>query len=184
MNRRIADAVIPGVITAALVVVYAIKSPGFFSIYFALSYILYLLTFYKRMPDLNRVVPLYLLAVGMQLLHFAEEFVTGYQTRIAAEIYHVQPFTINQMVISQMVLFFFTIVGAIAIVKKWKIPMFMVWFVVIMQMMVNAVQHPIFSIMVHGYFPGLITSQVGWVLGPILFKRLWEVRRYPASGNP
>jgi hypothetical protein len=178
MKHKIINAVVPGIITAVLVVIYAIKSPGFFSLYLTLSYILYLMTCYKQMPEPGRVLPFYLLAVGMQLLHFAEEFVTGYQIRIAEDIYHTQPFTINEMVISQMIMFFFTIVGAIAIFKKWKIPMFIVWFVVIMQMFVNAIQHPIFSIIVKGYFPGLITSQVGWILGPILFKRLWEVRKY------
>lgn len=178
VKQKIIDGVIPGVLTAVLVVIYAIKTPGSFPLYLILSYIFYLLTCYKQMPEPNRILPVYLLAVGMELLHFAEEFSTGFYIRIAEEIYHTQPNTANEMVIGQMILFFLTIVGAIAIHKKWKIPMFIVWFVVIMQMFVNAVQHPIFSIVVKGYFPGLITSQVNWILGFILFKRLWEVRKY------
>ncbi len=178
VKQKIIDGIIPGAITAALVVIYTIKTPGLFSLYLIFAYIFYLLTCYRQMPEPGRVLPIYLLAVGMELLHFAEEFSTGFYIRIAKEIYHTQPNTANEMVIGQMILFFLTIVGAIAICKKWKPPMFIVWFVVIMQMFVNAIQHPIFSMIVKGYFPGLITSQVGWILGPILFKRLWEVRRY------
>lgn len=182
MNKNVKEViingVIPGIFTAMLAIVYAMKSNGFFSIYFIISYILYLLTCYKRMPKPDRVLPFYLLAVGLQLIHFAEEFITGFHVRIGTEIYNKTPYTDNMMVINQMSLFFLFIVGAIAIFKKWKPPMFIVWFVIIMMLFVNAIQHPIFAIMVKGYFPGLITSQFGWILGPILFKRLWEVRKY------
>lgn len=179
---KIINIVIPGIITLILVTIYSVKSQGLstmlpFGGSFILAYILYLLTSYRRMPEPDRVLPIYLFAVGTQLLHFLEEFTTGFHIRISREIYGGNPYTPNEFVASQMGMFFLAIIGAIAIFRKWKIPMVFVWFVVVMFMFVNMIQHPIFSIIVRGYFPGLITSSVGWVLGPILFIRLWEVRR-------
>jgi hypothetical protein len=84
--------------------------------------------------------------------------------------------TADEFVISQMSVFFLLIIGAIGIYRGWKIPMVMVWFLVIFFLLINAFQHCIFAATVGGYFPGLYTSLVGWVLGPILFMRLWGVR--------
>ncbi len=142
----------------------------------AASYVLYLLTCYRNMPTAERVLPLYLGALAIQMIHFIEEFVTGFQSRFPVEIYHSAPFSANEFVISQMALYSFLIVAAIGIFKQWKIPMIMAWFLIVMLLIVNALQHPIYALMVKGYFPGLYTSFAGWILGPVMFKRMWEVR--------
>jgi hypothetical protein len=41
-----------------------------------------------------------------------------------------------------------------------------------MGVMFNGVQHPVYSLMVKGYFPGLWTSFLDLALGPLLLKRL------------
>ena len=182
MAGRYRDAIIPAIFAAAFMAVYSMKSQGLstivsFAVPMGLSYAFYMFTSYRCMPDADRVLPLYLLAVGIQLLHCMEEFITEFHVRNPVEIYAANPFSPDEFVISQMSVFFLLIIGAIGIYKGWKIPMVMVWFLVIFFLLINAVQHCVFAVMVGGYFPGLYTSVAGWVLGPILFRRLWEVRR-------
>lgn len=181
MAGRYRDAIIPAIFVVAFMTVYGVKSQGLstivsFAAPMGLSYLCYLLTSYRWMPDPSDILPIYLLGVGIQLLHFMEEFITGFHGRNPVEIYGASPFTPEEFVISQMSVFFLLVIGAIGIYKGWKIPMVMVWFLVIFFLLINAIQHPIFALMVGGYFPGLYTSVAGWVLGPILFKRLWRVR--------
>jgi hypothetical protein len=181
MAGRYRDVIIPGIFVAAFMTVYTVKSQGLTTIVslvlpMGVSFLLYLLTSYRRMPDPSGVLPLYLLAVGIQLLHFMEEFLAKFYVRKPVEIYGANPFTVEEFVVSQMSMFFLLIIGAIGIYKRWKIPMVMVWFLVIFFLLVNAIQHPIFALTVGGYFPGLYTSVAGWILGPILFKKLWGVR--------
>jgi hypothetical protein len=179
---RVAEALLPGIFAIAFITIYALKSQGLSTILtygasMGVSYILYLLTCYQRMPAAESVLPLYLLALAVQMLHFIEEFITRFYVRFPVEIYHSAPFPVDEFVISQMVLFALLIVGAIGIFKQWKIPMVMVWFLIVMLLIVNAVQHPIYALVVRGYFPGLYTSVAGWVLGPMLFRRVWNARR-------
>jgi uncharacterized membrane protein YdjX (TVP38/TMEM64 family) len=188
MAGRYRDAVIPAIFVVAFMAVYSVKSQGLstivsFALPMGLSYLCYMLTSYRWMPDPDRVLPLYLLAVGIQLLHFMEEFITGFYVRNPVEIYGANSFTADEFVISQMSVLFLLIIGAIGIYRGWKIPMVMVWFLVIFFLLINAIQHPLFAVVVGGYFPGLVTSVAGWVLGPILFKRLWEVRTQRNEGS-
>ena len=183
MIKKIINAIIPALIASIWIIIHIYKSHGLstimtFGFSMILSYIFYMLTNYKKMPDPERVLSLYLFALGIQFLHFIEEFITGFYTRFPTEIFHSIPFTANEFVVSQMILFFLLILGAIAIFKGWKIPMIFAWFLVIMLQFINAIQHPIYAFIVKGYFPGLYTSLPGWILGPVLFKRLWEVRYY------
>lgn len=181
---HIAEFLIPGLFATAFITVYAVKSQGLstiltFGISMGVSYVLYLLTCYQRMPAAGRVLSLYLFALAIQMIHFIEEFVTGFHVRFPVEIYHSAPFQANEFVISQMALYALLIVAAIGIFKQWKIPMIMAWFLIIMLLIVNAVQHPVYVVMVGGYFPGLYTSIAGWILGPVLFIRMWEAKRSP-----
>src|SRR5688500_20351374 len=40
-------------------------------------------TSHRRMPEPGRVLPIYLVALALQLVHFAEEYVYGFATRVA-----------------------------------------------------------------------------------------------------
>lgn len=181
MSTRIRDAIVPGLIVMVWAGIYSYKGISTaltFGLSMIAAYTLYLLTNYRRMPEPTRVLPLYLAALGIQCLHLLEEFVTRFYVRFPVEIYHSKPFTADEFLASQMVMFSLLILGALALYKSWKIPMVFVWFFVIMLQFVNAIQHPVYSFMTGGYFPGLFTSFPGWILGPMLFKRLWEVRGF------
>lgn len=56
------------------------------------------------------------------------------------------------------------------------IPLFFVMYRIIG----NAIAHLIFCIVEGGYFPGIYTSLIYWIIGPIIIKRLWnETRNVP-----
>ena len=52
------------------------------------------------------------------------------------------------------------------------------WFLAIAAA-INGFAHPMFSLAVKGYFPGLITSPFVGVLGILLAKKLYRVSRNP-----
>jgi len=180
VNKR--DAVVPAVIALLLIVLFFALSPGLglivtFVPSMVVAYVCYLLTSYRAMPDPARVLPVYLLAVAVQCLHFSEEFATGFYTRWPVEIFHARPFDVTVFVLINLVSDAAFILAALAIYKRVKIPMIIVWFFTIMGAIGNAVQHPIYAVMVGGYFPGLFTSFIYLALGPVLFWRLWAGSR-------
>jgi hypothetical protein len=179
---RIRDALVPGIFAAAFIGAYALNSKGLstiltFGASMAAAYALYLLSSFRRMPEPERLLPAYLLAVALELLHFAEEYATGFHTRFPVEIYHAEPFSATLFFLSQTALFSLLVLAGIGVFKRWKAPMVLVWFLVVMLEFVNAVQHPIYAFMVKGYFPGLFTSVQGWIMGPILLRRIWVTRK-------
>ncbi|WP_423743461.1 HXXEE domain-containing protein (plasmid) [Haladaptatus sp. SPP-AMP-3] len=175
------NAVVPGVVALALIAVFWYLSPGLSLIVtfvptMALAYVAHLLTTAREMPDPKRVLPVYLVAFSVQFLHFSEEFITGFYYRWPQEIFHAQPFHVKTFVLINMLSYCAFALGAVAIYKGVNGPMLIVWFFTIMGVVGNGIQHPIYSLLVGGYFPGLFTSLLYWVLGPVLFLRLWETR--------
>lgn len=181
---RSRDAILPGVMTLILEATFAYLSPGLSLIVtfvpaIILAYVCYLLTSFRQMPDPSRVLPVYLVAFGVQFLHFAEEFSTGFYTRWPVEVFNAAPFELTTFVQINMVSYAAFALGAVAIYRGIKGPMLIVWFFTLMGVIGNGVLHPVYPILAtgeFGYFPGLYTSVSYLILGPILFSRLWEVR--------
>ncbi|WP_396613739.1 HXXEE domain-containing protein (plasmid) [Haloferax sp. S1W] len=144
-----------------------------------LAYVCYLLTSFRQMPDPGRVLPVYLGALSVQFLHFAEEFTTGFYTRWPVEVFNATPFEMSTFVSLNMVSYAAFALGAVAIYWQVRGPMLVVWFFTLMGVIGNGILHPLYPFFAtgsFGYFPGLFTSLIYLFLGPILFSRLWEVR--------
>ncbi len=138
----------------------------------AASWVLYMFTLRKRMPEPENVTPLYLLTLAWQFVHFLEEFHTGFNYRWPREIFHTRPYGDKQFVTINLVSYALFLGGAIGLmlrVRELSIPAI---FFAVMGVMFNGVQHPIYCWMVRGYFPGLWSSLADLVLGPMLLKRL------------
>ncbi|KAA9400650.1 HXXEE domain-containing protein [Haloarcula sp. CBA1131] len=184
------DAIFPGVMTLTLVAIFTYLSPGLSLIVtfvpaIILAYVCYLLTSFQQMPDPSRVLPVYLVAFGVQFLHFAEEFTTEFYTRWPVEVFNAAPFELTTFVQINMVSYAAFALGAVAIYRGIKGPMLIVWFFTLMGVIGNGILHPVYPILAtgeFGYFPGLYTSVIYLILGPILFHRLWEVRSDSGSG--
>lgn len=191
MDRQRRDAIIAGVIITAAIAFLAWLGTYLDTVLAmwvtfipaaVLAYVAHLLTTNRRMPDPQRILPLYLLAFGWQLLHFAEEFSTNLQGRYPAEIFGGTAYSANFLVVFNMVAYFaFLVPGGIALYRGLHLPAITAWLFIMAGVVVNAILHPAISLVVGGYFPGLYTSLLFWVLGPLLITLLWRETRPPAT---
>jgi hypothetical protein len=152
-----------------------------FGLSMAVAYILYAVFSAGTDPDPDRILLPYLMALALAMLHFLEEFVAGFYVRFPVEIYGASAFSANEFAISQCSLFALLILSAAGIYKKIRAAMIMPWFLIVMLEAVNAVQHPVFSVITRGYFPGLFTAFPGFVFAPFLFLRFSESARKKSS---
>jgi hypothetical protein len=138
----------------------------------AVSWALYMRFLRKRMPDPEKLVPLYLLSLAWQFVHFVEENSTGFRYRWPLEIFGTRPYGSKQYVAINALSYAVFLAGGVALLRQ--IPAFSLpaVFFAVMGVMYNGVQHPIYSIKVKGYFPGLWTGLVDLFIGPILLRRL------------
>jgi hypothetical protein len=143
----------------------------------AVSLLCHVLTTARGLPDARTFRSIYLVALAVQFVHFAEEYVTGFYRRWPVEIFRTRPYDLNTFVLINMVSNAIFVLPLIAIERRVRTPMHIAWFFTLMGAIGNAVQHPIYAFKVRGYFPGLYTSTIYWVLGPMLFRALWRARR-------
>jgi hypothetical protein len=136
------------------------------------AFFCYLCTSYRVMPKAEQILPIYLIALAIQLLHFTEEYVYGFQFRVTEITAGMPPFNINVFVAFNMIAYCLFLLAGLGMYKGMKFPMIIVWFFAIC-VLGNAIWHLLLTLKVGGYFPGLYTSFAGWILGPILLKRLW-----------
>ncbi len=172
---------VPTMLAALLVTGFSLVSSGVSLIVtfvpgVVLAYILYLATFYKNLPQPAEVLPLYFLALGVQFLHFAEEHATNFDVAFPA-LFNAIPYGHNLFVSFNMVAYFMFILGGLALFWHFKPLSFIALFFVAYGVIGNAVAHVIFAFVVQGYFSGLYTSLLYWVLGPLLLRRIWVATR-------
>jgi hypothetical protein len=139
-----------------------------------LAFVVYLRTSYRVLPDPARVLPPYLIALSLQFVHFTEEYLYGFHTRIPEAGFGFPAFDENVFVAFNMIAYAIFLLAALGTYKRMKWPMIVVWFYVIAGVIGNAIWHVLLSVRVGGYFPGLFTALGGFVLGPVLLRRLTE----------
>lgn len=137
-----------------------------------LALLFYFLTVYKKQPEPDKILPVYLLALGIQFIHFTEEYITGFNYKFP-KLFNSPEYPLNTFVVFNMLAYFMFIMGAILIYKKIKPPMMIPLFFIMYGVIGNAIAHVIFCIVVGGYFPGIYTALIYWIVGPIIIKRIW-----------
>jgi hypothetical protein len=111
------------------------------------------------------------LTLGAQLLHFSEEYLHRFYVRFP-ELLGLTVWSDTFFVIFNLT---WLVIWAVAIVGLRKLPRVAaipLWFLAIASA-VNGVAHPIMSVAVAGYFPGLWSSLIVGILGFILLHRLF-----------
>jgi hypothetical protein len=141
-----------------------------------LALIFYFLTIFNKQPEPDKILPLYLLALGIQFIHFAEEYITGFNYKFPA-LFDSPEYPLNTFVAFNMLAYFMFILGAIMIYRKIKPPMIIPLFFVLYGIVGNAIAHVVFCIVAGGYFPGIYTASIYWIIGPIIMKRIWNETR-------
>jgi hypothetical protein len=173
---RIMNLIVPSLIAIISIVIFFLVHPAqkfSFVPAMVLAFVCYLRTSYREMPKAERVLPVYLLALAIQFLHFTEEYVYGFQFRVTEIMAGMPPFNVNVFVAFNMIAYCLFLLAGVGMYKGMKFPMIIVWFFAIC-VLGNAIWHLLLTLKVGGYFPGLYTSFAGWILGPILLKRLWR----------
>ena len=171
---RILNLIVPSLIAIISIVIFSLVHPAqkfSFVPAMVVAFVCYLLTSYREMPKVERVLPIYLIALAIQFLHFTEEFIYGFQFRVTEITAGMPPFKVNVFVAFNMIAYCLFLLAAVGMYKGIKFPMIIVWFFAIC-VLGNAIWHLLLTLKVGGYFPGLYTSFIGWILGPILLKRL------------
>jgi hypothetical protein len=179
--EKVLNLIVPALIAIVCIVIFFLVHPAqrlSFVPVMAVSFVCYLLTSYRAMPKVERVLPIYLVALAIQFLHFTEEYVYGFQFRITEISSGMPPFNANVFLAFNMIAYCLFLLAGLGMYKGLKFPMIIVWFFAIC-VLGNAIWHVLLSLKVGGYFPGLYTSLPGWVLGPILLQRLWKRESFP-----
>lgn len=141
-----------------------------------IAFLCFWLISWRRGHNYQRILPVYLFAVAWQLLHFTEEYVTGFNSQFPAIVDSSPAYPLETFVIFNMVAYFMFILGAVfGLIGRYRLFLLPVWFFVIYGVCGNAIAHVVFAIMNNEYFPGLITAIAYFVIGPVLIKRLVEM---------
>jgi len=143
----------------------------------------YFFTVFKKQPEPDNILPLYLLGLGIQFLHFAEEYMTGFNHKFPA-LFKSPEYPIDTFILFNMFAYFMFALGAIMIYKKITPPMIIPLFFVAYGIVGNAISHLIYCIVVGGYFPGVYTSIIYWIIGPMIIKRIWDETRRQRKPKP
>lgn len=173
---RILNLIVPAVIAIISIVIFFLVHPAqrlSFAPAMVAAFVCYLLTSYRKMPEVERVLPVYLIALAIQFLHFTEEYIYGFHLRVTEIAAGMPPFAPNVFLAFNMIAYCLFLLAGVGMYKGLKFPMIIVWFYVIAGVLGNSIWHLLLTLKVGGYFPGLYTSFAGWILGPMLLKRLW-----------
>lgn len=123
------------------------------------------------LPDISAFMPFFFFGLAWQFLHFNEEFITDFKTKFPI-LYGHAPYSSEKFVGVNMVSYFVFTVACIFFQKtKFKFLLVPVLFFITYGAIGNAIAHTWWSIILTDYFPGLITAQFYWLIGPwILYK--------------
>ena len=172
-DRPIVDVGLPAlfaVLTAAVSLLVMGPAVGALCLAMLGAFVLYLRTFRRRLPSPESVLPLYLSAVAWQLLHFVEEFATGFHRELPPLV-GAEPWSDARFLAFNMVHYALFLVSGVALVKGIRpLTYFAAFFLVVM--LVNGVGHPALALGVGGYFPGLWTSLASPVWAVLILARL------------
>ncbi|HEX8070755.1 MAG TPA: HXXEE domain-containing protein [Pyrinomonadaceae bacterium] len=173
--ERTLNLFVPALVALNAIVIFFLVHPAqrlSFVPVMIVAFVCYLRTSYRALPGVERVLPLYLLALALQFLHFTEEYVYGFHRRVTEIAPGMPPFSADVFVAFNMIAYALFLLAGAGLYKRLKFPMVVVWFFALC-VLGNAVWHLLLTLRVGGYFPGLYTSLPGWVLGPLLLRRLW-----------
>ena len=117
------------------------------------------------------VLPLYLLAIAVQCLHFTEEYVTGFQHQFP-ELFGIHWSDARFVTFNMLWLAAFVLVG-LGVYRRIPLAYLVVLFLALIGGVGNGVSHLILSAMNRGYFPGLITAPFSILMGVLVLTRLF-----------
>ena len=117
------------------------------------------------------MLPIYLLAIAVQCLHFMEEYLTGFQHRFprlfGADWSDAHFVTFNMLWLAAFVL------AGLGVYRRVQLAYLIVLFLALIGGVGNGASHLVLSATSRGYFPGLITAPFCLLVGVLLINRLF-----------
>jgi hypothetical protein len=110
----------------------------------------------------------------MQSLHFIEELLTGFERRFPV-LLGLGPWP-ESFFVSFNLGWILIWAAALLTVGRLRVALFPLWFLAIAAI-ANGIAHPLGSVAVRGYFPGLVTAPFLGLAGVLLFTRLMAFTR-------
>jgi hypothetical protein len=121
--------------------------------------------------DAAAVLPIYLLAIAVQCLHFTEEYVTGFQhqfPRLFGDDWSDARFvTFNMLWLAAFVL------AGLGVYRRVQLAYLIVLFLALIGGVGNGIAHLVLSATYGRYFPGVITAPFCLLVGITLLTRLF-----------
>lgn len=136
-----------------------------------LTYFTYL--FLEKRPwDPHRILPMYLIALAVQFIHFAEEYLTDFTTKLP-ELLNQPPYPEDFWLVFNMIAYAVFVLGAIFLFQRKKEFFVIPLFFILVGVVFNGIAHVLLAAWVSGYFPGLFTALVYLIIGPLLLRRIF-----------
>jgi uncharacterized protein with HXXEE motif len=121
--------------------------------------------------DAAAILPLYLLAIAVQCLHFTEEYVTGFQhqfPKLFGDDWSDARFvTFNMLWLAAFVL------AGLGVYRRVQLAYLIVIFLSLIGGVGNGVSHLVLGAMYGRYFPGVITAPFCLLMGILVLARLF-----------
>jgi hypothetical protein len=176
-HRIVLPLIVGAAMIAALwIVSRTISSVAIFIPGVIVSFLFFKQTLYRNSQHADRILPLYLLALGIQFIHFTEEYLTGFTSALPA-LLGGEEYPVDYWLTFNMVAYFVFILGGIALLLKNKGFMIVPLFFILFGVLFNGIGHVSLSLYVGGYFPGLYTALIYVVLGPVLVRKVISASR-------
>jgi hypothetical protein len=124
------------------------------------------------LPRSEEFLPVFFATLGIQFLHFAEEYLTDFKTFFPT-LYGGAAFGNELFVSFNMASYaIFTFACLLAIHARLRFFLIPVLFFVIYGAIGNAVSHTWWTFDAQAYRPGFFTAQAYWVAGPLVLYKL------------
>ncbi len=137
------------------------------------------------LPERGALTPALFAGLFVQLLHIGEELLTGFAPRWTEEIlgasqaYAVSGSLFAGVNLIGLGLFALGFLGCVR--YRRRALAVLLWMAVVLISIAGPVLHLFYAMRVGGYFPGLYTSMLFWVVGPLLFIQMWNPDEEPAQ---
>ena len=129
-----------------------------------------------ELPDAQTFVAPFFVALAIQFLHFAEEFVTDFKT-FFPNLYGGAAFSNDLFVSFNMASYaVFTLACLAVVYRRIGFLLVPVLFYVIYGAIGNAISHTWWVVDAQAYRPGFVTAQLYWIAGPWLLAILLKNR--------
>ena len=183
MNKKLVHKLIPVLISALAIIIFWLSSRTMPVVIIFIPGVILSFLLSRIIPRKSEYLPsflnIYLIALAVQMLHFAEEYTMGFVKELPS-LLGADPYPLEYWVNFNMIAYAIFILGAIVLYKNLKALVIVPVFFVVVGAIINAFGHLALSIYAGGYFPGLYTSLLYWVialrLGNDIVKLLHKTR--------